>query len=161
MLVTVASPLLVCSTKKSRQHVDCVLGSVFCVSLGSYCGNISICTVNFYNSLEWELLYSPAPKVLWRWKNFSYQIETWSHSALSALTALAVHWYSATYNLINREMWDLPLQTVTCVVSYVVTYSWPGGLTVINNSSFITEMWLMMIQLLYLSDLTSKVGEQA
>lgn len=55
MPTTVASPLLVCSTKKIKtiEPMDCVLRSVFfCVSLGSYCDNISICIVNFYNSLE-------------------------------------------------------------------------------------------------------------
>lgn len=45
--------LLVVQKTKTIETMDCVLGSVFfCVSLGSYSGNISVCTVNFYDSLE-------------------------------------------------------------------------------------------------------------
>lgn len=54
MPITVAFPLLVCSTKKMKtiEPMDCVLGSVFfCVCLWDPTVAISQ-SVNFYNSLE-------------------------------------------------------------------------------------------------------------
>lgn len=113
ILTAVASPLLVGSKKKIKtiEPMGCILRSVFfCMPLGSCCGNISVCTVNFYNSLEWEIL----PLCL---KCFGDGRT--SHAKLKPEVILpclllqpqlCTGITSATCNLISRVMWNLLFQ---------------------------------------------------
>lgn len=132
------------------------LGSdFFFLTLGPYCGNTSISTVHFSNYLEGEILYSPELKVLRRTKNFPYQ---WACVMLSCVvfwSGLYSDTTTATSIVINRVMWDLTVQLVSCVVSQILfhmnaVYAFKE-FSVLNWLDFILE-WLINISCISTSE---------